>query len=95
MTVSRYQPTKGPAAGGTKITVYGDHLDSGSEVGVTLAGIDCAIKQRYRLELMCMRVCGMCVHSLLYQSYMLWVKCRCPWSRSKHEYNHIMVISNM
>jgi hypothetical protein len=47
VTVTGYKPTKGPAAGGTKVTVYGNHLDSGSEVEVTLAGVDCMIKERY------------------------------------------------
>ena len=42
-----YQPTKGPAAGGTKITELGSDLDSGSNVSVTLAGISCTVEKRY------------------------------------------------
>jgi plexin A len=52
--VTGYRPTKGPAAGGTKITVYGDHLDSGTEVKVTLAGIDCTVKERTKVDLVCL-----------------------------------------
>jgi plexin A len=53
VTVTGYKPTKGPAAGGTKVTVYGNHLDSGSEVEVTLAGVDCMIKERASNYLVC------------------------------------------
>ncbi|XP_071501536.1 plexin-A4-like [Diadema antillarum] len=40
-TVTRFNPTKGPAAGGTRITIYGEFLDTGRNITARLGNSKC------------------------------------------------------
>ncbi|GFN81497.1 hepatocyte growth factor receptor-like [Plakobranchus ocellatus] len=44
--VTKFEPTRGPQAGGTIITIEGENLDIGSQINVTAAGIDCELYPR-------------------------------------------------
>ncbi|MFH4977135.1 hypothetical protein AB6A40_003844 [Gnathostoma spinigerum] len=52
-TVSRMKPQQGPQFGGTDVTIFGENLDAGSSVTVTIKDIPCRIRERTSERLVC------------------------------------------
>nr|XP_006006494.1 PREDICTED: plexin-A3 isoform X1 [Latimeria chalumnae] len=50
---NRVHPEKGPASGGTRITISGKHLDAGSSVAVTVGKGQCHFVRRTVREIVC------------------------------------------
>ncbi|XP_043936201.1 plexin-A3 [Protopterus annectens] len=50
---NRVRPSRGPESGGTRLTVYGKHLDAGSMVTVTVGDGDCQVVRRNSKEIVC------------------------------------------
>nr|XP_020648579.1 plexin-A3 isoform X1 [Pogona vitticeps]XP_020648580.1 plexin-A3 isoform X1 [Pogona vitticeps]XP_020648581.1 plexin-A3 isoform X1 [Pogona vitticeps]XP_020648582.1 plexin-A3 isoform X1 [Pogona vitticeps]XP_020648584.1 plexin-A3 isoform X1 [Pogona vitticeps] len=47
-------PERGPASGGTKISLLGSHLDAGSNVSVAIRGAPCQLLRRSTGEIVCL-----------------------------------------
>lgn len=41
--ITGLSPTKGPKAGGTRLTIFGEHLNAGSHVQAFVNGVPCSI----------------------------------------------------
>ncbi|XP_067834818.1 plexin A3-like, partial [Heptranchias perlo] len=50
---SRVSPERGPASGGTRLTIFGRHLDAGSSVRASVGGAECQFIRRILREIVC------------------------------------------
>ncbi|MCP9265926.1 hypothetical protein DINM_021348 [Dirofilaria immitis] len=51
--VKNMEPTKGPRFGGTNVTIWGENLDAGTSVNISLNGIRCTVLNRTNYKVEC------------------------------------------
>ncbi|XP_059353725.1 plexin-A1b [Carassius carassius] len=56
---SRVQPSYGPISGGTRITIHGSHLNSGSAVSIKIGLNSCRFQRRSAREIVCVTPAGL------------------------------------
>lgn len=51
--ITSFRPQRGPKAGGTDVTIFGEDLDSGYYFNVTIGNVPCAVRQRSGSMVVC------------------------------------------
>ncbi|KAE9550575.1 hypothetical protein FO519_006202, partial [Halicephalobus sp. NKZ332] len=51
--ILRFAPSKGPVGGGTDVTIFGNHMDSGRDVEVKIGNVGCQVRERTERYLIC------------------------------------------